>query len=418
MTPAVPDFPALSGFPALPGLPALSGFPALLFLSACASVAPPPGGPEDHAPPEIVSVSVDTNTTNFHAGKIEVVFDEVISEHPSGISATAGSGGVSLDNAVLISPRSGGAKVSWHRDRITIEPRRGFKANTAYRITLLPGIADIRGNVRREAVSFSFTTGATMPTLSIPGRMFDWELGAPVRVGIVEATKDIGTPDSLTFVAFVDSSGAFDVGPLGPGTYRVRGFIDTDGNQQVGILEKWDTTTVTLTDHSQPLELLAIQRDSASVGIQRVDVMDSSWIKIVLDKPYAPSFRISPAILTLQQEDSTKIPLQGVMTEAQADSTRPKSAAPKDTTIRSAVPPLPVPRPLPDTISTRPPAPKPSRPAPLRAIVAHLSAGARLVPGARYVVTIHDIPNLVGRVASPRGEFVVPKPPPPPKPPG
>jgi hypothetical protein len=88
-------------------------------LVACASVARPPGGPERHTPPEIISISVDTNATNVTATTIDIGFDEVVAEHP----ATAGSslqGGPTLENVVLVSPRTGPTKVSWHRSHITI----------------------------------------------------------------------------------------------------------------------------------------------------------------------------------------------------------------------------------------------------------------------------------------------------------
>src|ERR1043166_7680331 len=253
----------------------------LLLASGCASVAPPPGGPEDHAPPEIIAISIDTNAINVKATKIDVAFDEVIGEHPVGVGATTGSSGApTLESVVQFSPRTGGVKVGWKRDRITIEPRQGFKPNTAYRLTLLPGIADILGNVRRAPASITFSTGPTIPGFSIPGRVFDWETGAVARNGIVEATANYGTKDSVTWIAFTDSSGAFDVGPLGPGTYHVRGFIDADNNQALGVVEKWDSVTVTLSNARPTLELLAIQRDTAAPGIQRVEVGDSGFVRI------------------------------------------------------------------------------------------------------------------------------------------
>ena len=310
--------------------------PRLPILVGCASVARPPGGPEDHAPPEIVSISIDTNATNVTAGKIEVIFDEVISEHPTGGGSSL-QGAPTLENVVLISPRTGATNVSWHRDRITIEPKGGFKANTTYRITLLPGIADIRGNVRQgNRCPSSSAPERPFPPFSILGQVFDWQASASRALTIVEAIANAGTKDSLTYIAIADSTGQFDVGPLGPGKYLVRGFIDADNSQAIGPLEKWDTVTVEVTDHRPVVELLAIQRDTAPAGVQRVEVMDSTWLRVTLDKPFDPRTTLQPAFVILKRADSTEVPIAAVMTEARGDR---EDRAPPDSTARPAAPP-------------------------------------------------------------------------------
>ena len=381
---------------------------ALPILVGCASVSRPPGGPEDHDAPQIVTISVDTNATNVKAGKIEIQFDEVISERPS---VSGGSGQApTLDDLVLISPRTGSAKVSWHRDRITIEPRGGFKSNTAYRVTLLPGISDVRGNVRREAYSLIFTTGAALPPYTILGQLFDWEASAPARAAIVEAIANPGTKDSLTYVSFADSTGRFGVGPLGPGNYLVRGFIDADNNHALGVLEKWDSVTVVVTTHSPVTELLAIQRDTAPPGIQRVEVLDSAWIRVVLDKPFDPHTTLQTALVVLKRTDSTIVQAEDVMSEGRAASLRPRPVNPTDSA------PRPV-RPAIDTVSTRAPEAKPSMAPPERAFVIHLGAGMTVKPDDKLILTIRGIRNLIGHVGTANYEFTVPKPPPPVKPP-
>jgi hypothetical protein len=375
-------------------------------------VARPPGGPVDLAPPEIVSISIDTNATNVTAGKVDVAFDEVIGEHPSA-SGTTLQGAPTLDDVVLVSPQTGTAKVSWHRDHITIEPRGGFKPNTAYRITLLPGIADIRGNVRRSPFSFVFTTGPALPPFSVLGQVFNWESNAPAPAALVQAIVHAGTKDSLIYLAFTDSTGRFDLGPLGVGKYLLRGFVDADNNHALGVLEKWDTATVDVIGHSPVVELRVIQRDTAPVGIQRVEVLDSAWLRVALDKPFDSRTTLSPAIVVLKRADSADVPIAAVMTEAQAATERPKPPAARDT---SRVP-LPSPPPPIDTLSTRPPQPKPSIPPPERVIVVHLAPGSVFKPEERYAITIRNISNLVGHLSSASQEFVVPKPAPPKPPP-
>lgn len=381
---------------------------ALPLFIGCASVARPPGGPDDKAAPEIVSVSIDTNATNVTAGKIDIRFDEVVSERPQATTTSLQSAR-GLDAVVLISPRTGPTKVSWHRDRITIEPRGGFRPNTAYRVTLLPGVSDIRGNVRREAMSFVFSTGATFPPFSILGQVFDWQSNSAATSATVEAVANAGTKDSLAYIASADSTGRFDVGPLAAGKYLMRGFIDADNNRAIGPIEKWDTVTVDVTDHRPVVELLAIQRDTAPPGIQRIEVMDSTWLRVTLDKPFDPRTTLQPALVVVKRADSTDVLIAGVMTVSQAAAERTQP----DTTPRATLPPPSLrPAPTRDSVSARPPAPKPSFPPPDRSFVVHLGPEGALTPEGKYAITIRGIRNLVGHAGTASYEFTAPKPPP------
>lgn len=374
---------------------------ALAVAAACASVGPPPGGPEDKAPPQILSLSIDTNATSVTSGKLEVIFDEVISERPS-VPGAAGGGPVTLDAVVLMSPRTGSAKVSWHRERITIEPRGGFRPNTTYRVTLMPGIADIRGNVSSAATSIVFSTGPSVLPFSIVGRVFNWEANTVAPGAFVEAIANAGTADSLIHVTVADSAGRFEVGPLGPGQYLVRSFIDTDYNRALGVVERWDTTTVTVTDHRPSIELRAIQRDTAPIGVQRIEVLDSTWVRVLLDKPFDSRTTLQPALATLRQSDSTELAIAAVMTDAQAAFVRPQ----RDSTRRdstSVTPPIQPPTGAADGV-------RPSFPPPERAVVIRLAPGVVLRPGQRYALTLRGLRNLVGRSEPIRVEFDAPRP--------
>src|SRR6185437_8659371 len=125
-----------------------------------------PGGPEDHAPPQIATITPDSGQVNVHPKQVDFRFDETVNDRPSGAST--------LDQLFLISPRSGGVDVSWHRSRISVRPNKGFRPNTAYRVTMLPGLADLRGNVRKVGLTMLFSTGPTFPPFNIVGHVFDW----------------------------------------------------------------------------------------------------------------------------------------------------------------------------------------------------------------------------------------------------
>ena len=364
---------------------------------ACASVGRPPGGPVDSLPPQIVAASIDTNAVGVKAGKLELHFDEVVAERPS--AAGIGTGPVTLEAIVLVSPRTGTPKVEWHRETISIEPRGGFKPNITYRVTLLPGLADLRGNINKDTRSFVFSTGPTLAKFGIVGRVFDWLSGTVAPGAIVEAVANPGTADSSIYIAVTDSLGQFEIGPVDPGRFLVRTFIDVDHNRERGVVEKWDTTMVTVTDQRPAIELLAAQRDTAVVGIQRAEALDSVWVRVDLDKPFDPRTRLSSTQVAIKRADSTDIQVLDVMNDERALSLRQT----RDTTATATAPPS-----LP---STKPPAPKPSLPTPEKVIWVRVNPLTPLKAGEHYTITVRALPNLLGKAGSAPGLLDGPKPP-------
>lgn len=371
----------------------------------CASASQPPGAPERHIPAAIVSISPDSGTTNAKVREVEFKFDEVVSDRPSGAAAN-------LDQLFLISPRDGSPNVGWHRDRITVRPRKGFRPNTAYRVTMLPGLADLRGNVRKEGASIVFSTGPTFPAFGIIGRAFDWSAERPVNAAYIEAISRADT--TLVYVTASDSTGSFELGPLEAGTYLVRGLLDQNSNRTVDVREKWDTLTATVVDSRLPVELDLIERDSTPANLANVVPEDSTTLRLTFDKAIRPTVELSPSLFRIQRADSSQLTIERVewgsaytRNKAVADSTRRAN----DTTQRAPVAPpagLPTTPPAAVNAATRgaPPPPKPRVPPPENTIVLHVAAATPLTPG-RYAITLHDLPNLRGNASSFRRGFVV-----------
>ena len=64
---------------------------ASLLLIKCANQLPPPGGPVDRVPPEVLEVYPPNGTTNFDDDHLEITFSECIDK-------------MSIMNALFISP--------------------------------------------------------------------------------------------------------------------------------------------------------------------------------------------------------------------------------------------------------------------------------------------------------------------------
>jgi len=380
---------------------------ALLLLGGCASAGAPPGGPERKTPPEIVAVTPDSGATNVKAKSVEIQFDAVVSDRPSG------SGAAMLDQLFLISPRTGAPEVSWHRSRISVKPRGGFRPNTAYRITILPGIVDLRGNVRKEARTLLFSTGATFPQFNIPGRVFDWAGQRPIGGAYVEAIPRSDT--TIAYLAASDTSGQFELGPLPAGDYLVRGLIDQNSNHKIDRNEKWDSLSVSVAGTSPLIELDAIERDSTPARIDNVSRVDSLTLRVSFDKPLDPRIPLQPALVHLVRADSTPLEVASVQWQSAFDkeqAARQQAAADSARraadTSRAAARPVTPPAPTPGA-RTPPPPPKPKLPPPDKGVIVKVSPTTLVTPG-NYVITFKGMRNLVGNSGDARRIFEVSRP--------
>lgn len=380
----------------------------LVLLVGCASASPPPGGPEDKAPPQLVRVTPDTNAVNVKERAVTFFFDETINDR--------GTGAQELDQFFLVSPSDGAPRIEWHRSRIDVRPRHAFRANTAYTVTLLPGLGDLRSNVMKTGASIVFSTGPTIPPDKITGVAFDW----PTERGAPRALIEAMSPDSIVYLAQSDSVGRFAVGPMPPGSYLVRVILDQNGNRALDRNEAFDTVRV-IVPHPAPIELLAVQRDTLPARLLTVEATDSVSLKVTFDRLIDPSQPLAAAAFRLVSVDSTVIPITAALTPRQERDVAVAAAqAALDSTRRAdsiaGKPIAPVLRPVAPPAATPAatkelPPPTSSRPAPSASIA--LKLGARLAPNAPYRLSVAGIRALSGRTQPSERSFTTPKPPPP-----
>jgi Bacterial Ig-like domain len=393
------------------------------WLVACASAGQPPGGPEDHTPPVIVAVKPESGTLNVRPRQIDFIFDEVVQQQALGAT--------DLSKLFLVSPREGEPDISWHRQRITIKLRKTLRANTTYVVTMFPGLADLRGNVRKEGATVTFSTGQSVPRFGVTGIVFDWAAQHVVANAFVWAILKSDT--TLQFVSTSDSTGHFEIGPLDSGTYIVRGLIDQNSNRMIDRNEKWDTTTVPVTTVRPSVELDAIERDSTPPLLANVAVDDSVTLHVTFDKYIDPALPLQPALVQIHAADSSRVEVERVQWAAgfdaakraadslarrAADSVARAKAAPPGAPAQPPPAPAPSPTRLPVGVPGARPAPPPAKPKALppdKSIVVTLSPATPFVQGKSYRITTRGFRNLVGHATEQTRPFQVPVVKPPPK---
>ncbi|HVZ49186.1 MAG TPA: Ig-like domain-containing protein, partial [Gemmatimonadaceae bacterium] len=277
---------------------------------ACASQGIPPGGPPDLVPPVLLHVSPESGTVNVTPRAVAFVFDEVVSERPRGAQ--------SLDGLVVISPSDGKPDVSWDRTRIVIRPRHGWHANTAYAVTILPGLADLRGNATKRALRTVFATGATIPTGVVAGAAFDWMAGKFAPMARVEAT--IGADTLLRYAIAADSLGRFSLGSLPAATFLVRAWMDLNNNGVRDVREPWDTVTLAVHDSARH-DFYMFAHDTLGAHLATVALADSTAIRIKFDHGLRPTARLAvDQVSVTVAKDSSVIPVLRILTLAAYDS--------------------------------------------------------------------------------------------------
>jgi len=256
------------------GLAALLAAAAVGLAGGCARQGAPPGGPQDRRPPVVVATVPDTFAVDStFRGPVRFDFDERISERPA--SGT-------LDGSVVVSPRTGDVRVSHSRAGIEVELAGGFKRGLVYRVTVLPVFKDMFNNQMRDPFEVVFSTGAPFVNSAIAGMVWDRITGKPMRDMEVRAVSDA---DSASYFARADTAGIYAFRYLPPARYRLTAFEDRNQNYEVDRTEPRGERAVLLTgpDTILPLDISALQPDTAHARVRAADVLDSLTVVVSLD---------------------------------------------------------------------------------------------------------------------------------------
>lgn len=398
--------------------------------AACANAGMPPGGKPDEIAPGILGIVPKTMTVGVRLKDLEIRFDEVISETPRN-SPT-------LDGLVFISPRVKSTSVRWHRDRLTIRPKGGWKPNTVYSVQVSSGIQDLRNNSIDSAFNVVFSTGGAIPLTTIRGVAFDWVAGRGADKALIEAIA----ADSTIYQVLSDSVGRFDLKHVPPGAYALRAVVDRNNNRLLDPTEAFDTLRIALTERVDA-ELYAFPHDT--VGLRIADLVvppaDSlRVIKLTFDKPLAPNQQLTRPQFVVKRADSTAIAVALVQTTAERaafDSLESKRRADSVAATGPAADTSAVGRARADTIARRrradslaavdraardarrlaaqrggrPVPPRDTTPPPkMRRVAVSSEVFITLVeplkPGSSYRLQVNAVRSLSGTVKSPSRSFV------------
>lgn len=349
-----------------PGLPALAGALVAALWSACANQGAPPGGPVDRRPPVVVRTEPDTfalvadlrSPVRFH-------FDERISERTVGLT---------LDDAVTVSPRTGDVRVRHGSRSLTVELEGGLRPGVVYRVTLLPIVRDLFGNQLADPFELVFSTGGSLSPNALAGQAWNRITGQ----GVAGARVHARGRDSLVHVAQADERGIFAFRYLPEGSFVVTGFEDLDRDDLADAREPQGTIVVDVGASDTVLvDVPILAQDTTAASLAGTQALDSLTIVLEFDDyldPVAPSSDVEVALET----DGAPAPAALVLHEHEYA-----------TDVASA----------PDSLSSsraeaRPRAGPDGRPLPSRRLMVRLRAP--LEPAREYGVRVSGVVNVNG----------------------
>lgn len=168
----------------------------------CANIIPPTGGPRDSTAPKLLSVTPKDSTRNFRGNRIVFTFDEYIDDPQD------------LQTNLLFTPTfEVNPEIAIRGRTMTLRLHDSLKPNTTYTFNFGNAIRDVNeANVLRNFV-YVFSTGSTIDSLTLSGKVTMAENGKADSTLIVMLHRN--RADSAVqrirpvYLARVDGSGNF-----------------------------------------------------------------------------------------------------------------------------------------------------------------------------------------------------------------
>jgi hypothetical protein len=259
---------------------------ACLAALSCARVGSPPGGPEDRDPPAIASTIPAADSAGVAPSTpITVVFSEGMDRN-------------SVMKGLRVIPQRD-MRPQWEEDTLRIVPEESWPTDRSTILWISDPARDARGNPLPAPLILRFSTQPDSAQGAIGGRVYVGKEGRnPGRLLVVpfasaafDSTSAIeGEPEAIVEVG---KDGAYRISKLAPGSYRVVGIFDRDGDARAGDSgEAWgavpDGVTVEAGKEAKAADFLVGTLDS--LGTIRAEVTADSGRVVVEASEDSTSF--------------------------------------------------------------------------------------------------------------------------------
>lgn len=187
----------------------------------CAGMTPPTGGPRDSLPPVIMNVAPKDSTLKFTGKKIELSFDEFVQVQD-------------VQKNLLVSPLPKiNPTIEARLRNITVTIRDTLEENTTYVLDFGNAIRDMNESNILRNYRYVFSTGNSIDSLELGGRVVIAETGKTDSTIIVMLHTSFDdsavVKDRPRYVTRSDTAGYFRFENLAPGRYAIYALKEEGG---------------------------------------------------------------------------------------------------------------------------------------------------------------------------------------------
>ena len=188
----------------------------------CANIVPPTGGPKDSIPPKIMGSNPPMYSTEILPSRITITFDEFIELR-------------NLQQQFLISPPQAEPPEIRQRGRLlTIDFKSELEPFTTYTLNFGNAVVDLNeGNILSN-FEFVFSTGETIDSLTITGKVFNaLEKKSEENVTVMlypNHGDSVPIKEIPLYVTRTDKEGNFKLRHLRADTFKLFALVDVNNN--------------------------------------------------------------------------------------------------------------------------------------------------------------------------------------------
>jgi uncharacterized protein (DUF2141 family) len=254
-----------------------------VLLASCAQMFPPSGGEKDVTPPQILEekTTPKNRTVNFNSKTIVLVFDEYVKLNNPG-------------EQIIISPAME-EKPDYvlKGKKLFIALNSELKPNTTYTINFGNCISDITENNPAAGMTYVFSTGAFIDSLSLNGTVTNAFTNAPEKNVWVLLHKNLSDtsfqknfPD---YLAKTDANGNYSLQNLSAGEYKI--YALKDGNSDYKYSQPseeiaFHNETIVVAEKNEAVNLRLFNELSEKQYLKSSKFIWPGRLQMVMNRPY------------------------------------------------------------------------------------------------------------------------------------
>ena len=198
--------------------------------SGCAQIGIPTGGIKDTLPPKLIRATPAFGTRNVTGNKVTLEFDEYIDVND-------------LQQNLLISPlQNRNPSIVANPRSITLKFRDSLLPNTTYNINFGNAVRDINENNVLKNLTYVFSTGSSIDSLTLNGKVTLAETGGTDSTLLVLLYRNAEDSTVKTkkpnYIAKVNTDGTFNFTNLPAASYKIYALKDGDGGKTYNSLSE------------------------------------------------------------------------------------------------------------------------------------------------------------------------------------